>query len=206
MDIFVFIPAVALGCYLILLSGILSVKNTKLKQLFISTISVYILWVLGSVCMRLDIWPSYQFWFHVSLFGVFLIPCVTVLFCERYINGKNSFGVYALQVVATLWFLANLVTGGWFVAPPEQVVTEVGVKFVYHIGIPSVLPYVTYCIIMIYLGVILIRGVRSEKIGRQEFVLIFTGKMVMLLGNILINIPPFTGFPIDMSTGILDAL
>lgn len=206
MDIFVFIPAVALGCYLILLSGILSVKNTKLKQLFISTISVYILWVLGSVCMRLDIWPSYQFWFHVSLFGVFLIPCVTVLFCERYINGKNSFGVYALQVIATLWFLVNLLTGGWFVAPPEQVVTEVGVKFVYHIGIQSVLPYVTYCIIMIYLGVILIRGVRSEKIGRQEFVLIFTGKMVMLLGNILINIPPFTGFPIDMSTGILDAL
>lgn len=206
MDVFVFVPAVALGCYLILLGGIFSVKRTDLKKAFLAALSVYILWVFGSVCMRLDIVPSIAFWFYVSLLGIFLIPCFTLFFFERYINGKNKTATYALQVFAIVLFIVNLFTNGWFISPPEQVVTESGVKFVYHIGIQSVLPYAMYCAVMIYLGYILIRGVKQEKLGRLEFTLIFAGKMIMLIGNILINFAPFKGFPIDMATGIPDAL
>lgn len=206
MDIFVFVPAVALGCYLILLGGVLSVKRTKLKRAFVAAVSVYILWVLGSVCMRLDIWPSYAFWFHVSLFGLFLIPCFTLLFMERYISRKNKPFTYVLLASAIVFFVFNLVTNGWFIAPPEQIVTENGTKFVYDIGIQSLIPYLAYVVIMIYLGIVLIQGVKQEKLGRWEFVIIFSGKMLLLLGNILINFEPFKGFPIDMATGIPDAL
>lgn len=206
MDIFVFFPTTALGCYLIILLSILSVRATALKKIFVSVLSVYIMWTLGSVFMRLGMWPSLEFWFHVSLSGIFLIPVGTLIFMEQYMYGtirKTSKILFFIDIAA---YLINLVTGGWMVPAPKAVHTAKGIQFVYEdIGLQAVIPYIGYVIVIAYFIFVLRQGVKDGVLRKIEFHIVIWGKILLLLGNLLINIPLFSGIPIDMAMGIPDA-
>lgn len=206
MDIFAFFPTTALGCYLIILFSILSVRATALKKIFMSVLSVYIMWTLGSVCMRLGVWPSLEFWFHVSLSGIYLIPVGTLFFMEMYMYGKVRKFSVVLLIIDIFAYVLNLVTGGWMVPAPKLMETAKGVQFVYEdIGIQSVIPYVGYIIVIAYFIRVLAQGVKDGVLRKIEFLIVVLGKVLLLIGNILINIPVFSGIPIDMAMGIPDA-
>lgn len=206
MDIFAFFPTTALGCYLIILLSILSVRATALKRIFVSVLSVYIMWTLGSVCMRFGAWPSLDFWFHVSLSGIYLIPVGTLFFMEMYMYGKVRKFSVVLLVIDIFAYAVNLVTGGWMVPAPTAVETAKGVQFVYEdIGIQSVIPYVGYVVVIAYFTWVLWQGVKDGVLRRVEFFIVLLGKVLLLVGNLLINFPVFSGVPIDMAMGIPDA-
>lgn len=206
MDVFSFFPTTALGCYLIILFSILSVRATALKKVFMSVLSVYIMWTLGSVCMRLGVWPSLEFWFHVSLSGIYLIPVGTLFFMEMYMYGKVRRFSVILLVIDIVAYVLNLVTGGWMVPAPRAVETAKGIQFVYEdIGIQSVIPYVGYVIVVVYFILVLRQGVKDGVLQKVEFVIVVLGKILLLIGNLLINLPVFSGIPIDMAMGIPDA-
>jgi len=170
MDIFAFFPTTALGCYLIILFSILSVRATALKRIFVSVLSVYIMWTLGSVCMRLGIWPSLEFWFHISLSGIYLIPVGTLFFMEMYMNGKVHRLSVVLLVIDVMAYLLNLVTGGWMVPAPRAVETAKGIRFIYeNIGIQSVIPYVGYIVVIAYFIRVLRQGVKDGVLQKVEF-------------------------------------
>lgn len=206
MDIFAFFPTTALGCYLIILFSILSVRATALKKVFVSVLMVYVMWTLGSVGMRLGLWPSLNFWFHVSLSGIFLIPVGTLFFMELYMYGKvRRFSVILLFIDIIAYGL-NLVTGGWMVPAPATVETVKGVQFVYEgIGIQAAIPYVGYVVVIIYFIKVLRQGVKDGVLGKVEFFIVVLGKALLLIGNMLILLPVFSGIPIDMAMGIPDA-
>ena len=206
MDIFAFFPTTALGCYLIIFFSILSVRATALKKVFMSVLSVYIMWTLGSVCMRLGVWPSLEFWFHVSLSGIYLIPVGTLFFMEMYMYGKvRKFSVVLLGIDIVA-YVSNLITGGWMVPPPRAVETGKGIQFVYEgLGIQAAVPYVGYLIVIVYLMWVLWQGVKDGVLRKVEFFIVVLGKVLLLLGNLLINLPVFSGVPIDMAMGIPDA-
>lgn len=207
MDIFAFFPTTALGCYLIILLSILSVRATALKKIFMSVLSVYIMWTLGSVCMRLGAWPSLEFWFHVSLSGIYLIPIGTLYFMEMYMYGKVRKVSFLLLIIDVCAYMLNLVTGGWMVPPPVAVETAKGVQFVYEdIGMQSVIPYVAYVGVVIYFIWVLWRGIKDGVLRKVEFGLVVLGIMLLLIGNMLILVPAFSGIPIDMAMGIPDAI
>lgn len=206
MDIFSFFPTTALGCYLIILFGILSVRATALKKVFMSVLMVYIMWTLGSVCMRLGVGPSLEFWFHVSLSGIYLIPVGTLFFMEMYMYGKVRRFSVVLLVVDIIAYLSNLLTGGWMVPAPKAVETAQGIRFVYEdIGIQSVIPYVGYVVVIVYFIMVLRQGVKDGVLRWTEFFIVVLGKVLLLVGNLLINLPVFSGIPIDMAMGIPDA-
>lgn len=206
MDIFAFFPTTALGCYLIILLSILSVRATALKKIFMSVLCVYIMWTLGSVCMRLGLWPSLDFWFHVSLSGIFLIPVGTLFFMEMYMYGKVRRTSVVLLIVDVIAYLINLVTGGWMVPAPKSVETAKGIRFVYEgIGIQAAIPYIGYVAVILYFIWILYRGVKDGVLRKVEFFIVVLGKILLLVGNLLINLPAFSGIPIDMAMGIPDA-
>lgn len=206
MDIFAFFPTTALGCYLIILLSILTVRATALKKIFMSVLSVYIMWTLGSVCMRFGIWPSLEFWFHVSLSGIYLIPVGTLFFMEMYMYGKVRKTSNVLLIIVVIAYVSNLITGGWMVPPPRAVETDKGIQFVYEgIGIQAAIPYVGYVIAVIYFIWVLYQGVKDGVLRKVELFLVVLGKVLLLLGNLLINLPAFSGIPIDMAMGIPDA-
>ena len=79
-NIYIGIPMAALICYLFLLFCFLNVAEK-------SSLS----WTGGAVLMRLQISPGIQFWYHVSLMGLFTIPILIYDFLFHYldIRGKD---------------------------------------------------------------------------------------------------------------------
>ena len=207
MDIYSHIPALALGWYVLLMFSLMMTKTSKLKRTFLTALSTYVIWTLGSVGMRFGFGPSVDFWFHLSLFGLSMIPSATLFFMEQYMDGKNRKFSLLLIGISVALYLMNLVTNGCFIAAPRVVETEKGIRFVYeNIDAWAAVPYVTYCVLMFYFAVILVMGVRRGKLERREFLLILTGKLLLFLGNLLILLQVFEGFPIDMAAGIPDAI
>ena len=206
MDIFAFFPTIALACYLVILFSVLGMRSSALKRAFVAMLFVHIMWTLGSVCMRLGIWPSLKMWFHVSLSGIYLIPVVSLIFMEQYLYGKTGKTSIILFVVDLVAYLSNLLTDGWMVPAPNPVYTEKGVQFVYEdIGIQSAIPYIGYVGVFVYFIIFLRKAVKNGLLRKKEYYVIITGKTLLLLGNLFINIPALSGIPIDMAMGIPDA-
>lgn len=206
MDTFLFIPATALGCYLIVLLSVMTLSMKGLRRLFAACMSVYIMWTLGSVGMRLGIGPSLDFWFHVSLAGIFLIPAATLVFMEAYMYRKISKASYVVLAICLVAYVVNLVTGGWLVSSPTSLRTENGIQFVYeNLGPQVAIPYAGYVAITIYLIVRTGRAVKEGFLQKREFIALTIGNVLLLVGNMLITISTFDGIPVDMAMGIPDA-
>lgn len=206
MDTFLFIPATALGCYLIVLLSVLTLRMQGVRKLFMACFSVYLMWTLGSVGMRLGIGPSLDFWFHVSLAGIFLIPATTVVFMDAYMYGKIGKAQIVILVICLITYVANLVTDGWMVSAPTSRMTENGVQFVYeNLGPQVAIPYVGFVGITIYLIVRLRKGVKDGFLQKREFLVLTIGNLILLIGNMLITIATFDGIPVDMASGIPNA-
>lgn len=207
MDTFLFIPATALGCYLIVVLSVLTLSMKGLRRLFAACMSVYIMWTLGSVGMRLGIGPSLDFWFHVSLAGIFLIPAATLVFMEAYIYKKIGKIQIGLLVVCLIAYVINLVTDGWLVSAPTSLMTENGVQFVYeNLGPQVAIPYVGFLLITVYLFIRMHRGVKDGFLQKREFVTLVIGHSILVIGNMLITVSTFDGVPVDMASGIPNAV
>ena len=148
MDIYSHIPALALGWYVLLMFSLMMTKTSKLKNTFLIALSTYVIWTLGSTGMRFGFGPSVDFWFHLSLFGISMIPSATLFFMEQYMDGKNRKFSLLLIGVSVALYLMNLVTNGCFITAPRVVETEKGIRFVYeNIDAWAAVPYVTYCVL-----------------------------------------------------------
>ncbi len=206
MDTFLFIPATALGCYLIILLSVLTLSMKGMRKLFAVCLSVYIMWTLGSVGMRLGIGPSLDFWFHVSLAGIFLIPVATLVFMEAYMYKKIGKVQIVLTIVCLVAYIVNLVTDGWLVSAPTSVMTENGVQFVYeNLGPQVAIPYIGFLLITVYLFWRMHKGVKDGFLQKREFVTLVIGHSILVIGNMLITISTFDGVPVDMASGIPNA-
>lgn len=206
MDTFLFIPATALGCYLIVLLSVLTLRMRGLRRMFAACLSVYLMWTLGSVGMRLGIGPSLEFWFHISLAGIFLIPAATLVFMDAYVYKKISRASMVILAVCLVCYAVNLVTGGWLVSAPTSMQTENGVQFVYeNLGPQVVIPYAGFVGITIYLILRMRKGVKEGFLQKREFTVLTIGNLILLVGNMLITIGTFAGIPVDMASGIPNA-
>lgn len=207
MDIYAYVPALALGWYMVLLLSMMMTKTSKLKTAFLLTLCPYIVWTLGSVGMRFGMGPSVDFWFHLSLYGVFMIPSATMFFMERYMDGKNRKITLFFLTLSMVLFVTNVATGGCFIDAPKAVRIDGRYQFVYeNVTSLVVIPYISYFLLTVFFICIIVLGVRRRRLEPREGVLIITGKVLLLLGNLVVLLELFKGFPIDMAAGVLDAI
>lgn len=112
-NIYIGIPMAALICYLFLLFCFLNVaeKSSEVRDLK-AILSALLSWTGGAVLMRLQISPGIQFWYHVSLMGLFTIPILIYDFLFHYldIRGKDRF-LYGCMAVTVSAVLLNVFTG-----------------------------------------------------------------------------------------------
>ena len=71
---FVFISIMALYFYTFVMLAFLTAKKNRLIRDFIFVLVTMVLWTGGSLLMRLQAWPDYRLWYHVSLAGIWLAP------------------------------------------------------------------------------------------------------------------------------------
>lgn len=133
-NIYIGIPMAALICYLFLLFCFLNVaeKSSEVRDLK-AILSALLSWTGGAVLMRLQISPGIQFWYHVSLMGLFTIPILIYGFLFHYldIRGKDRFldGCMAVTVSAVL---LNVFTGCILPPPEVQIMANGGISYHYH--------------------------------------------------------------------------
>ena len=85
------IAVISIFCYLfLLLTFITSKKTKKVFKSFMVMLAIMILWNGGSLCMRLQLWPSVNLWHHVSLLGMLLLPVGYYLFVLDFLEEKQG--------------------------------------------------------------------------------------------------------------------
>ena len=196
----------ALFCYLFLfLTFFASKKKEQVIRSFMMLMLLMILWVGGSFAMRMQLWPSVNFWHHISVLGMLLVPAGYYLFTMDFLDEKNNHSKYLWLPVHFAIFAVNCITC-WFIPEPEVIQTGNSVQFLYHytwrIYILAVL--VTPC--FLHLTTAVRRRCKGNHLALRQLKPILYGLAALLLGHIAATLPSFLGFPLDILSGVINVL
>ena len=100
------ISVISLFCYLFLFLTFLAAKKTKrVIHAFMTLLVIMIFWNGGSLCMRLQLWPSVNLWHHISLLGMMMLPVGYYLFVLDFLEEKSGWRNFWLGFYALLFIL-----------------------------------------------------------------------------------------------------
>lgn len=195
------VPVIALFCYMFLLLSLLAAKKNGSIHAFMGVLLLMVIWTAGSLFMRLEYWPSMEFWFHVSLAGLLLFPVALFLFLRTFIGETRLYGIPFWAAVIVLAVLVNWKTG-IFLKAPVRMHAEAGGAYVYEITGMIVVFFVVEA------GA-LVDSIRMLYACKKKNVFLWTRLMpiwigigFLVVGNICLLFPVFKGFPIDVCAGI----
>ena len=128
---------------------------------------VMILWNGGSFGMRMQLWPAVNFWHHVSLLGMVLLPVGYHHFVLDFLEEKNDNGRKFWLIFYVLMFVINYFTG-FFVPLPEVVVQNGTTLFLYHYSWPIYLLFLFVIFTVVQLAFIIRRHCAGNRIAFQN--------------------------------------
>ncbi|MHC1786940.1 MAG: HD domain-containing phosphohydrolase [Christensenellales bacterium] len=193
--LFVAIPAIALLLNLFLLLICISAKKNKLIYAFMLLVLAYSTWSGGSVAMRAVLYPGVQFWFNVSITGIFIVPLMIYNFLHQYTNSKDNFTLAVLGVTWTV--LAYFSFRGAFIQSPAIIPSDSALSFEYTISNWVLLPLI-YGVVTLGLSFRLIyRSIRYRGLPFNAFVPFFIGTGILFAGLAATSIPAIGSFPVD---------
>lgn len=196
---YLYVNIIACFCFFMMFLAFFGVERSREMSAFVCLLFVMLMWSVGSLFMRLNVYPSYQFWYYVSLLSLFSIPALVYNYAYQFANIKNRLSV-VLYFSLTAVILVVAATG-FFLAPPTKTVDENGmISFVYSmdwkIGIAVVLLLVIVAaIIRLFLNLLKEKGKKAP--GLIELII---GCFLLLFGNV-IQILPGNTFPWDTLFG-----
>lgn len=202
MSSFIFISITALYFYTFLMLAFLTAKKSRLISDFIAVLSTMILWTGGSLLMRLQVFPSYKLWYHLSLMGIWLVPYAYFCFIRDFcgIPAKSTHRIWLLLFL--LGSLVNLKTE-WLL-PAPQIITVGGVtRFIYHMNWQVGLMYGLCLMILLHTTAFVFHSRKKQGMITQVLPLIL-GEVILFIGHLAL--PLFNGFPIDILAGVGNAI
>jgi diguanylate cyclase (GGDEF)-like protein len=205
MDNYVYIPVTALCCYLFLLLAFMAAKKNKLINSFLFLLTTMIFWTGGSLCMRMQMWPSIKFWYDISILGFTLMTVSFFIFVFEFVGDKNHIFKKIYMVVIILVNIINISTG-FFLAAPQAVTALNGkVSFIYNISWPIFILFFICGVIALHVLYLLWKYGKNNTTARKQFTPIILGIVFIFLGNLALLFPIFSGFPTDILAGVLNA-
>ena len=204
MGTYGYISMIAMLCYGFILLTFLAAKRNKLVNSFLIVLVGLIFWTGGSVFMRTELWPSYKFWFQVSLLGILLLPYAYYRFTLAFGGVREHKTGKAYLIIILLCFLINI-PGGILLKSPELVEKNGVRSFVYDINLNVCVFFFAAAALLIHMFWILYRLCRKNLNMKRQYEPIIAGILVLFVGNMLIAVPFFTGFPIDLLCGLINA-
>ena len=200
------ISGISIFCYLfLLLSFLASKKKERVIKSFEILLVIMILWTGGSVGMRLQLWPSVNFWHHVSLLGMMMLAYGYYRFLLDFLDEKHNFMGPLLFFIFLGLFVFNCFTG--FFIPLPEVVTDGGqLKFLYHFNWHVTLLIIPIGFVLAQMVGIIWRFCHGNRIALQQLTPVFSGVGIIFLGNVLVTLPIFTGLPVDMLSGAVNTI
>ena len=200
------VSGISIFCYIFLLFSFLSSRKIKgVIRSFVILLVIMLLWTGGSAGMRLQLWPAVNFWHHVSLLGMMLLPFGYYQFMEEFLDDRSKYMGPFLFAFFIALFILNCFTG-CFIPLPEVVSEGGSLKFLYHYDWKIVIlgVFVVFALWQIYS--IVRRFCRGNQIALQQLSPVIGGVVVIFLGNVLSTLPIFVGLPVDMLSGVFNAI
>ena len=90
MGTYGYISIIAMVCYGFMLLMFLTAKRNKIVNSFLVVLVGLLFWAGGSAFMRVHLWPSYEFWYQVSLLGILLLPYAYYRFILAFGGVRNG--------------------------------------------------------------------------------------------------------------------
>lgn len=203
MNSYVFIPAVSLCCYGMLLLAFIAARRSRINNAFIIVLALSVLWTGGSFCMRMQFWPSEKLWYDVSLFGLLMMAYGLFYFGQEFVEAKRS-GLTRLWLILLLVINAVNIATGFFLKVPEPVETAGGeIKFVYTISWPIVILFIVCAAVLIHMFILFRRSYKTDEIKKRQLRPILIGIICLFAGQLCLCVPAFSGFPIDVLSALL---
>ena len=203
-NIYIGIPMAALICYLFLLFCFLNVaeKSSEVRDLK-AILSALLSWTGGAVLMRLQISPGIQFWYHVSLMGLFTIPILIYDFLFHYldIRGKDRF-LYGCMAVTVSAVLLNVFTGCILPPPEVQIMANGGISYHYHAKTGIWLLAAAEIFLLVYVTLLAHKKIGGQLEYRKKLGPLLIGTLLIMGGNILCVMPWSGDFPFDTLGGV----
>ncbi|NCB41360.1 MAG: diguanylate cyclase [Clostridia bacterium] len=203
--VFEYFSSLAVISYLFMLMIFMNAKKDNLVQAFKLLLIAMSFWTGGSLLMRIQFWPSYIFWYHVSVGGMFLIMFSYFRFITAFVEVKQKKFSILYFVLLLVCFIANIPTGLIIRWPNVETVNGVS-QMVYdnitgYVAILFILP----AVIATHLFVLVYKRCRKDLQLRKKIAPIFLGILILFMGNLGILLPIFRGFPIDIVAGVINA-
>lgn len=189
------VPMIALICNIFLLFTLLSAKKDSSIRAFMGLLTAFILWTGGAYLMRLQIYPGTEFWWKVSLTGIFLVPYMYFLLVSAYTEQKGFFLKSVWGVGTVILVILNL----FDVFMTSPVITMVDGRAVsdYAVKWPSIFPVLFTLGIFVCIWKMISRTLREEGMPVSYLTPLFVGVIVMMIGILINTIPAFTSLPTD---------
>ena len=202
MNSFVFIPVIALCCYTFLLLSFMAAKKNKLINSFMLFLSAMILWTGGSLCMRMQLWPSLNFWYDMSILGLNLMPFAFFIFIVEFIGLKDRIFKKVYFLIIAVMNVINITTGFFLAAPAAITAADGGVSFVYSLTLPVILMFAFCVVITFHALYLLFKYSKTNEMAKKQFMPIVYGVFILVIGHLALFIPLFKGFPTDILSGV----
>ena len=203
MGTYGYISIIAMVCYGFMLLMFLTAKRNKIVNSFLVVLVGLLFWAGGSAFMRVHLWPSYEFWYQVSLLGILLLPYAYYCFILAFGGVKKGLPGKIYLAVMLICFVVNI-RHGVFLGCPNVVEKNGLPTFVYEIKPTILVLFFPAGIFLIYLFLILVRICKANPNMKVQYEPVMAGVLVLFAGNMLLGIPFFSGFPIDILSGVVN--
>ncbi len=206
MGTFGYISSIALFFYVFMMLIFSGAKKNKLVNSFLMILMAMIAWTGGSFFMRIQVWPSYIWWYHVSIAGLMMLPYSYFRFVSIYIGKENTKLDRLYFIMLTAVTIINI-PQGILLRWPNIIENGNSVQFVYDaIDWKVIILFGAAGIVVLHMFYLLISAVLKNKSQLKQIQWIFAGIAILFLGHIVLMIPYFAGFPVDILSGILNAI
>ena len=201
---FIEIPIIALLSYTFLFTALMASKKTKLIRAFMHLLLIFMIWALGCMCMRLQLFPGIEFWYDVSIFGLLTMALFIFNFFYAFIgyNAPLTKGIWTVGTIIIV--LINQFTH-LFLSYPQISVNEAGeVRYWYALDLWAAVPIFFAIFVFISLFFMIRRKLKNNEISLYQMTPLIIGIAILVVGNFATVIPQ-NDFPTDTLVGIINA-
>ena len=200
------ISVTALFCYFFLFLTFLAARKTKkVIKTFMMLQVIMLLWSGGSFAMRSQFWPSVDFWHHVSLAGLFLMLPAYYAFILDFLEDKRTVSRHVWEVIFAAALALNYFTG-FLISTPTVVQQGGETQFLYEFSWTTYLFLIPVILQLLQLVAVILRYCKGDIGIFFQLKPIILGMTILLAGNVACTLPVFRGFPLDIASGIVNAL
>lgn len=135
---FTLIPMIAIIANVFLLFTLLSAKKDSSVKAFMGLLVAFLLWSVGAFFMRCQMYPGTDFWWKISLTGIFMVPYLYYLLFAAYTEQRGTFFKLLLGmgtlIMVVLNFFNVFMTAPVLTVTDGQSVSDYSVKWPAKIG------------------------------------------------------------------------